>query len=178
MGSGLRVENFKINRRLTTSGNALQAKRNGTCSAVLSIGAVVFRLGHGVDAGRTVGGLDAGVSGRCGAVGMVPIGGRVGVFVAPGSADNALEIRYNASAGRFPMLKKIPVARLKPGMFMTIEPMINLGKPPVKLLSDGWTAVTRDKSLSAQFEHSIGITETGCEIFTTRPKGLHKPPYA
>lgn len=67
---------------------------------------------------------------------------------------------------------------LKPGMFMTIEPMINLGKPPVKLLSDGWTAVTRDKSLSAQFEHSIGITETGCEIFTTSPKGLHKPPYA
>jgi methionyl aminopeptidase len=67
---------------------------------------------------------------------------------------------------------------LKSGMFMTIEPMINLGKPPVKLLADGWTAVTRDKSLSAQFEHSIGITETGCEIFTTSLKGLHKPPYA
>jgi methionyl aminopeptidase len=67
---------------------------------------------------------------------------------------------------------------LRPGMFMTIEPMINLGKPPVKLLADGWTAVTRDKSLSAQFEHSIGITEDGCEIFTTSPAGLHKPPYA
>ncbi len=67
---------------------------------------------------------------------------------------------------------------IKPGMFFTIEPMINLGKPPVKLLNDGWTAVTRDKSLSAQFEHSIGITEDGCEIFTTSPKGLHKPPYA
>ncbi|KMS55250.1 methionine aminopeptidase [Novosphingobium barchaimii LL02] len=66
---------------------------------------------------------------------------------------------------------------LKAGMFMTIEPMINLGKPPVKLLSDGWTAVTRDKSLSAQFEHSIGITEDGCEIFTTSPTGRHKPPY-
>jgi methionyl aminopeptidase len=66
---------------------------------------------------------------------------------------------------------------LKPGMFFTIEPMINLGKPPVKLLEDGWTAVTRDRSLSAQFEHSIGITETGCEIFTLSPKGLHKPPY-
>ncbi|MCB2060652.1 MAG: type I methionyl aminopeptidase [Novosphingobium sp.] len=66
---------------------------------------------------------------------------------------------------------------LKPGMFFTIEPMINLGKPPVKLLSDGWTAVTRDKSLSAQFEHSIAITEDGCEIFTLSPKGLHKPPY-
>lgn len=67
---------------------------------------------------------------------------------------------------------------LKPGMFFTIEPMINLGKPPVKLLADGWTAVTRDKSLSAQFEHSIGITEDGCEIFTLSPAGLHKPPYA
>lgn len=67
---------------------------------------------------------------------------------------------------------------LRPGMFMTIEPMINLGKPPVKLLGDGWTAVTRDKSLSAQFEHSIGITENGCEIFTLSPKALHKPPYA
>jgi methionyl aminopeptidase len=62
-------------------------------------------------------------------------------------------------------------------MFMTIEPMINLGKPAVKLLGDGWTAVTRDKSLSAQFEHSIGITETGVEIFTLSPQGLHKPPY-
>jgi len=61
---------------------------------------------------------------------------------------------------------------------MTIEPMINLGKAAVKLLSDGWTAVTRDKSLSAQFEHSIGITENGAEIFTLSPKGLHKPPYA
>ncbi|MBH0111816.1 type I methionyl aminopeptidase [Novosphingobium sp. YJ-S2-02] len=67
---------------------------------------------------------------------------------------------------------------IRPGMFFTIEPMINLGKPAVKLLSDGWTAVTRDKSLSAQFEHSIGITEDGCEIFTLSPKGLHQPPYA
>ncbi|GGD42701.1 type I methionyl aminopeptidase [Croceicoccus pelagius] len=66
---------------------------------------------------------------------------------------------------------------LKPGMFFTIEPMINLGKPSVKLLEDGWTAVTRDRSLSAQFEHSIGITEDGCEIFTESPKGLHSPPY-
>ena len=66
---------------------------------------------------------------------------------------------------------------LKPGMFFTIEPMINAGKSPVKLLDDGWTAVTRDRSLSAQFEHSIGITETGCEIFTASPKGLHQPPY-
>ena len=66
---------------------------------------------------------------------------------------------------------------LKAGMFFTIEPMINLGKPHVKILSDGWTAVTRDRSLSAQFEHAIGVTESGCEIFTLSPKGLHCPPY-
>ena len=67
---------------------------------------------------------------------------------------------------------------LKPGMFFTVEPMINIGRADVKLLDDGWTAVTRDRSLSAQFEHSIGITETGCEIFTKSPRGLDKPPYA
>jgi methionyl aminopeptidase len=66
---------------------------------------------------------------------------------------------------------------LKPGMFFTIEPMINLGRPHVKILSDGWTAVTRDRSLSAQFEHSVGVTETGCEVFTFSPKGLDRPPY-
>ena len=66
---------------------------------------------------------------------------------------------------------------LKPGMIFTIEPMINIGKPHGKVLEDGWTAVTRDRSLSAQFEHSIGITEDGCEIFTASPKGLDKPPY-
>jgi len=66
---------------------------------------------------------------------------------------------------------------LRPGMFFTIEPMINAGDWRVKLLSDGWTAVTRDRSLSAQFEHSIGVTETGFEIFTTSPAGLHRPPY-
>ena len=66
---------------------------------------------------------------------------------------------------------------LKPGMFFTIEPMINIGKAGCKILDDGWTAVTRDRSLSAQFEHSIGITEDGCEIFTKSPTGLDKPPY-
>lgn len=66
---------------------------------------------------------------------------------------------------------------LKSGMIFTIEPMINIGKPHAKVLEDGWTAVTRDRSLSAQFEHSIGITDDGCEIFTASPKGLHKPPY-
>ena len=66
---------------------------------------------------------------------------------------------------------------LRPGMFFTIETMINIGRADCKLLEDGWTAVTRDRSLSAQFEHSIGITEDGCEIFTKSPKGLDKPPY-
>jgi methionyl aminopeptidase len=64
---------------------------------------------------------------------------------------------------------------LKPGMFFTIEPMVNLGKPQVKVLSDGWTAVTRDKSLSAQFEHSCGVTEDGVELFTLSPTGQDKP---
>ncbi len=66
---------------------------------------------------------------------------------------------------------------LKPGMLFTIEPMINLGRPHVKVLSDGWTAVTRDRSLSAQFEHTVGVTADGVEIFTLSPKGLDKPPY-
>ncbi|MGN6496106.1 MAG: type I methionyl aminopeptidase, partial [Tsuneonella sp.] len=82
---------------------------------------------------------------------------------------DAPEVVHAAKAGTGP--------ELRPGMFMTNEPMINLGKPWVKLLADGWTAVTRDKSLSAQFEHSIGITEDGCEIFTLSPKGRDKPPY-
>ena len=64
---------------------------------------------------------------------------------------------------------------LKPGMIFTVEPMINLGRPHVKILSDGWTAVTRDRSLSAQFEHTIGVTETGCEIFTLSPRGWDNP---
>jgi methionyl aminopeptidase len=67
--------------------------------------------------------------------------------------------------------------QLKPGMLFTIEPMINLGRSPVKILSDGWTAVTRDRSLSAQFEHSVGVTETGCQVFTASPAGLAKPPF-
>lgn len=69
-------------------------------------------------------------------------------------------------------------AVLKEGMFFTIEPMINLGRPDVKVLDDGWTAVTRDKSLSAQFEHSVGVTADGCEIFTLSPAGYGCPPYA
>jgi len=67
--------------------------------------------------------------------------------------------------------------KLKKGMFFTIEPMINAGKYDTKILSDGWTAVTRDRSLSAQFEHSLAVTEDGYEIFTLSPKGYTKPPY-
>lgn len=66
---------------------------------------------------------------------------------------------------------------LEPGMLFTIEPMINLGKPHVKILADGWTAVTRDRELSAQFEHTVGVTDTGCEVFTLSPGGFRKPPY-
>ena len=64
---------------------------------------------------------------------------------------------------------------LKEGMIFTIEPMINLGRPHVKVLSDGWTAVTRDRSLSAQYEHTVGVTANGCEIFTLSPAGLDTP---
>ena len=66
---------------------------------------------------------------------------------------------------------------LRPGMTFTIEPMINTGEWDVKMLKDGWTAVTKDKSLSAQFEHTLGITENGYEIFTESVKGYSKPPY-
>ncbi len=68
--------------------------------------------------------------------------------------------------------------RLEEGMFFTIEPMVNLGRPETKTLSDEWTAVTRDKSLSAQFEHSVGVTTTGFEIFTLSPGGLFHPTYS
>ena len=64
---------------------------------------------------------------------------------------------------------------LEPGMLFTIEPMINLGRPHVKVLPDGWTAVTRDRELSAQFEHTVGVTEDGCEVFTYSPKGIDCP---
>ena len=73
--------------------------------------------------------------------------------------------------------KKNTGLEIKPGMTFTIEPMINAGKYDVKVLNDGWTAVTKDKSLSAQFEHTIGITDNGYEIFTESDKGYNKPPY-
>ena len=73
--------------------------------------------------------------------------------------------------------KKNTGMELSPGMAFTIEPMINAGKYDIKILDDGWTAVTKDKSLSTQFEHTIGITENGYEIFTKSAKGYSKPPY-
>ncbi len=73
--------------------------------------------------------------------------------------------------------KKNTGLEIYPGMTFTIEPMINAGKYEVKILNDGWTAVTKDKSLSAQFEHTVGITENGYEIFTESVKGYNKPPY-
>lgn len=66
---------------------------------------------------------------------------------------------------------------LREGMFFTIEPMINLGRLDVKILSDGWTAVTKDRSLSAQFEHSLAVTKDGYEVFTLSPTGLFCPPF-
>lgn len=66
---------------------------------------------------------------------------------------------------------------LEEGMFFTIEPMVNIGRPETKVLADDWTAVTRDKSLSAQFEHSVGVTADGCEIFTLSPAGRFHPTY-
>ena len=66
--------------------------------------------------------------------------------------------------------KKGTGEKIKAGMIFTIEPMINLGKHETKILNDGWTAVTKDKSLSAQFEHTVGVTKEGCEIFTLKNK--------
>ncbi len=85
-------------------------------------------------------------------------------------APNVLHYRAKDKKGRW-----MPTAELKPGMFFTIEPMINLGKPDTKILGDGWTAVTKDKSWSAQYEHSIAVTETGYEVFTLSRTGLDKP---
>ena len=86
-------------------------------------------------------------------------------------------VHYAEYKDRWGGVHQAPDIELKAGMFFTIEPMINEGKPDIKLLKDNWTAVSRDKSLSAQFEHSIGVTEDGVEVFTASPKGLDKPPY-
>ena len=86
-------------------------------------------------------------------------------------------VHYAEFKDRFGSVHRAPDTELKAGMFFTVEPMINDGKPDVKLLKDGWTAVSRDRSLSAQFEHSIGVTDDGFELFTKSPKGLDRPPY-
>ncbi|MBT8471030.1 MAG: type I methionyl aminopeptidase [Marinicaulis sp.] len=86
-------------------------------------------------------------------------------------------VHYAEYKDRWGGVHRAADTELKPGMFFTIEPMINDGKPDVKLLKDGWTAVSRDKSLSAQFEHSIAVTDDGYEIFTLSPKDMHQPPY-
>ena len=90
------------------------------------------------------------------------------IVMGPGSAAHHTAIGRNSGTPEGPGV-------LRPGMFFTVEPMINLGRPHVKVLSDGWTAVTRDRSLSAQFEHTVAVTETGVEIFTLSPKGLDRP---
>lgn len=66
---------------------------------------------------------------------------------------------------------------MEEGMIFTIEPMINIGRKDGLILPNGWTAVTRDKTLSAQFEHSLAVTKDGYEVFTYSPKGLDRPPY-
>jgi methionyl aminopeptidase len=73
--------------------------------------------------------------------------------------------------------KKGTGPRIEEGMFFTIEPMINFGKKEATILTNDWTAVTKDRSLSAQFEHSLGVTKDGAEVFTYSPKGLNQPPY-
>jgi methionyl aminopeptidase len=82
---------------------------------------------------------------------------------------DAPSILHYGSPGDGPIMRE--------GMFFTVEPMVNAGRWEVKVLGDGWTAVTKDRSLSAQFEHTIGVTATGYEIFTISPAGLHRPPY-
>ena len=79
------------------------------------------------------------------------------------------QVLHYGTAGEGPVLEA--------GMVFTIEPMINAGTWQVKILNDGWTAVTRDRQLSAQFEHQVGVTKDGCEIFTLSPAGYTKPPY-
>ncbi len=87
-------------------------------------------------------------------------------------------VHYGEYRDRRIGIQKAPDTVLEPGMFFTIEPMINEGRPDAKLLKDNWTAVTKDKSLTAQFEHSMAVTQTGYEIFTKSPTGLDHPPYS
>ena len=86
-------------------------------------------------------------------------------------------VHYGEYRDKFTGIQRAPETVLEPGMFFTIEPMINEGRPDAKMLKDNWTAVTRDKSLTAQFEHSLAVTQDGYEIFTRSPLGHDQPPY-
>ena len=119
-----------------------------------------------VKPGNTFGDIGSAIQGFVEAKGMSVVRDFCGhglgrVFHAP---PNVL---HYGRAGAGPVLEE--------GMFFTIEPMVNLGRSETKVLTDDWTAVTRDKSLSAQFEHSVGVTSTGCEIFTASPAGKFHP---
>lgn len=100
-------------------------------------------------------------------------------FVGHGIGRNfhdAPEVKHYKTPRKLQMERREPVV-LKPGMFFTIEPMVNVGRPDVLVLADGWTCVTRDKTSSAQFEHTVAVTETGVEVFTRSALGYEKPPY-
>jgi len=100
-------------------------------------------------------------------------------FVGHGVGRNfhdAPEVKHYKTPRKLQFEPRPPVV-LQPGMFFTIEPMVNVGRPDVLVLADGWTCVTRDKTSSAQFEHTVGVTETGVEIFTRSALGYEKPPY-
>lgn len=86
-------------------------------------------------------------------------------------------VHYASFKDKLGRVHQAPDTALVEGMFFTIEPMINAGKPDIRMMKDGWTAVTRDRSLTAQFEHSLGVTATGYEVFTGSPQGLDRPPY-
>lgn len=95
--------------------------------------------------------------------------------VVQGFCGHGLGRRFHAPPNVLHFGRPGTGAVLEPGMFFTVEPMVNLGRPETKILADDWTAVTRDKSLSAQFEHSVGVTDDGCDIFTLSPAGLFHP---
>ena len=100
-----------------------------------------------------------------------------GFSVVKDFCGHGISTRFHEAPNILHYGKKNTGIELQPGMTFTIEPMINVGKYDVKVLDDGWTAVTKDKTLSAQFEHTLGITENGYEIFTESVKGYRKPPY-
>ena len=100
-----------------------------------------------------------------------------GFSVVKDFCGHGISTRFHEAPNILHYGKKNTGIELQPGMTFTIEPMINVGKYDVKVLDDGWTAVTKDKTLSAQFEHTLGITENGYEIFTESVKGYSKPPY-